>query len=75
MTDYLIGVHQKIPDYLTKIMFLVKGKLQVSQVLSPGLVSWALAQVMPFGACGVLFNKVFVVVFTARFVNLFLKKF
>ena len=40
-----------------RLHFWGRSKLQLSQVLSLGLLSWALAQVMPFWACGFLFNR------------------
>ena len=39
-TDYLIGVDQKIPDWLIKMTFLDKIETVIR--------SWALAQVTPF---------------------------
>lgn len=35
-----------------KLDYWGRSKLQLSQVLSLGLASWALAQVVPLGACG-----------------------
>lgn len=40
VTDYLIDTEQKIPEQPVKITFLEKFKLQLSQVLNLGLVSW-----------------------------------
>ena len=40
LTDYLIGVDQKIPDWLIKMTFLDKIETVIR--------SWALAQVTPF---------------------------
>ncbi|KAF6372055.1 hypothetical protein mRhiFer1_009792 [Rhinolophus ferrumequinum] len=62
MTDYLIDIDQKIPDWL-RLYFWERPKQHSGQVLNLGLVSWALAKVMPFWACGFLFNKVIICVF------------
>lgn len=52
MTDHLIGVSQKIPDLLTKVILLSeRWKQQLCQVFNLGLL-WDLVQVTPFGACG-----------------------
>ena len=57
MTDYFIGTDQKIPDWLIKIIFLEKVKTAIRSGINLGLVSWALEQVMPFGACGFFFDN------------------
>lgn len=49
LTDYLICVYQKISDSI-KITFLVKVKTTVKSDISLGLLTWALAQVIPFWA-------------------------
>lgn len=58
LTDNLIAADQTISDWLIKITFLRKQKLQVNQVISLGLVSSTLTQVIPFGG---LFKNLFVV--------------
>lgn len=47
VTDYIIGAAQKIPEWLIRINFWGRSKLQLSQVLSLDL-AWASIQVMPF---------------------------
>lgn len=41
MTDYLLVLDQKIPYWSIKIMFLGEIKLQLDQMLSLSLASWA----------------------------------
>lgn len=40
-TDDLIGVGQKIPDWLTKVLSQELQQLLLDQELDPGSVSWA----------------------------------
>ena len=40
-----------------KFCFCKRLKQQLGQIVAPGLVPWALAQVMPFRACGFLFDS------------------
>lgn len=49
VTDDLLGVDQKISDWLIKMIFLVKFRAAIR--------SWALAQMMPFGTCGFFRQK------------------
>ena len=53
-----IGTDQEIPDRPIKITFLEKVELHVGQVLSLGLVSWAVAPVTPCWAHGFLLTVI-----------------
>lgn len=57
VTDYLIGVDQKFQTGWLRC-FWGRPKLQLGQVLSLGVVPWALVQVMPFWGLYFLFNTV-----------------
>lgn len=54
LTDYAIGADQKIQTGWLALYFSDKLKQQLDEVLNLGLVSGAIAQVMPF--CLVVFS-------------------
>lgn len=56
VTDDLIVVDQNIPDWLIKILFFGEVETAIRSVIKSSFLSRALAQVMPFLACGFLFN-------------------
>lgn len=57
MTDYFIGPVQKISADRLRLHLWGRSELQLSQILSLGLASQALAQVKKLEACGFLFDK------------------
>ena len=52
----LLVLDRKSPDWSIQITFLGELETAVSSAIESSLVSWPLAQVMPFGACGFLSN-------------------
>ena len=58
MTDGLIGVDQKILDWLTETMFLGEFERAIRSGVKSvmGWLSWALSQMVPLRAHDFLFN-------------------
>ena len=56
VTDYLNGANQKIPDWVIKTTFWGKVEIAGKSGFKSSLISWDLAQVIPFWPPGSLFN-------------------
>ena len=56
-TDYLIGTHQKIPDWLIKILHLRKVKIAIRLGIKSKFGIMGFSTVIPFWTCDFLFNN------------------
>lgn len=56
-TDYLVGADQNlVPDWLVKITFLGKVETVIKSYIKPRFGIMGFNTLMPFWACGFLFN-------------------